>query len=154
MSIQPTMNEVNLDDPVYTHYLKYYLPEGKLPSEAGFKIAKVLDKVFGLNHIDSTDMKKCDWTDTRFIALRWSKDLSSYDFNDLTRLLFHCHDNCIRLQINPQSNRYLQLMFHLRLGRTGGICVRHPTIEDALFVHRENNHQCGHFPLAFPSGAR
>ena len=60
--------------------------------------------------------------------------LASYDFNQLTRLVFLAHDLAIRVEIKP-AMRYLRIVLHPR-DREGSIMTAHPTIETVLAEHR------------------
>ncbi len=58
-------------------------------------------------------------------------DLSTHDFDFLTRLVFLAHDKCIRVSIIQGGPRCVGITVHKR-ERSGGITLNHPTIEQAL----------------------
>jgi hypothetical protein len=123
-------------DPVWLHYLKYYL-KGKEPSELGLAVAHLLDDWQGLNHMNPAKMKQVDWTEKHFIKLGFGDSrLSTYDFGGLTHLVFLAHDYCIRVEIQPCNMHTVNLYFHPR-SRTGGMMERHPTLEEAVSRWRE-----------------
>lgn len=123
-------------DPVVGHHLKYW--SKKPPSEVGIRVAKMLDAWDGLHHFDGELMKKVEWSHPYFIAMKLRGDrLSTFDFGSLTRLVFLAHDHCIRVEIRPCNMQFLQLMFHPRHTREGGMAERHPTIEHALTNYRD-----------------
>lgn len=57
--------------------------------------------------------------------------LSTWDYDELTRLVIAAHDECVRLEIHSSAPRMLRLSFSLR-EREGNITERHPTIEQAI----------------------
>ncbi len=124
-------------------HLKYWC-KGE-PSESGLRVAYLLDAWNGLHHMDSDQMKKVDWANPRYQLVKLSKfsspggGLASSDFNDLTTLIFLCHDHCIRVQILPCNPQFLELAFHPRHSRDGGMSERHPTIETAVAQWREKH---------------
>lgn len=124
-------------------HLKYWC-KGE-PSESGLRVALLLESWQGLHHMDTDQMKKVDWTNQRYQVINLSKfftpggGLASADFNDLTTLVFLCHDHCIRVQIHPCNHQFLELSFHPRNSRDGGMSQRHPTIEMAVAQWREKH---------------
>jgi hypothetical protein len=66
-------------------------------------------------------------------------DLSTFDFDRLTRLVFMAHDRCIRVEIASSGPRYMKIIIHKRAQREGEIWSRHPTIESALGAWRKRN---------------
>ena len=68
-------------------------------------------------------------------------DLSTFDFNTLTRLVFHAHDQCVRVEIGQSGPRMVKIAIHKRTSRTGSMFERHPTIEEALADWRERGNK-------------
>jgi hypothetical protein len=66
-------------------------------------------------------------------------DLSTYDFNTLTRLVFLAHDMCFRAEISQSGPRMVKISIHKRSSRRGSMFERHPTIEEALADWREKH---------------
>lgn len=64
-------------------------------------------------------------------------ELATFDFNNLTRLIFLAHDKCIRVSVMSSGPRMVKIALHKRDTRTGSIMERHPTIENALKDWRE-----------------
>lgn len=58
-------------------------------------------------------------------------DLATFDFNQLTRLVFMAHDKCIRVGLNAKRNNIIEIAIHKRQ-REGGMSERHPTLEQAI----------------------
>jgi hypothetical protein len=61
---------------------------------------------------------------------------STYDFNQLTRLVLLAHDRAIRIEIGPASPSYFRVMAHRRKRDSARMWERHPTIEQAIDIHR------------------
>lgn len=66
-------------------------------------------------------------------------ELASYDFDDLTRLVFLAHDYCARASVQSSGPGMIRVVIHQRDCRTGATHDRHPTIEDALTTWRKKN---------------
>lgn len=116
-------------------HLKYWSKTP--PSDAGIRVAALLDAWGGLHHFDSNAMKKVDWSNDRFIEIKLSKfesvgQLSTFDFDQLTSLVFLAHDRCIRVSISPCNGTHMRLIFNPRAGRDGDHSIRHPTLEHAV----------------------
>lgn len=122
-------------------HLKYWVPKGQEPSEAGYRVADLLDIALGgLHHLDRNAASKADWTDPHFVALNWRyPNLATFDGEVLTRLVFLAHDLCIRIEIDAAKARVPRLYFHPRHGRTGGFSARHPTLESQIESWRSNH---------------
>lgn len=106
-------------------------------SEVGLRVAALLDDWGGLHHFEEPAMKKVQWSHPLFIELKLSRftsmgQLATFDFSELTRLVFLAHDHCIRVDIEPCNGTHLRLLFHPRPGRSGSMPLRHPTLEDAV----------------------
>ena len=62
---------------------------------------------------------------------------STFDFDNLTRLVFLAHEKCIRVELTQGGPRAIKIAIWKRKGRTGSIYERHPTIENALEIWRK-----------------
>lgn len=62
-------------------------------------------------------------------------DLASFDFNQLTRLVFMAHDKCIRVSVEAVRNGLIRIAIWKR-EREGGMSERHPTLEQAIERYR------------------
>lgn len=58
--------------------------------------------------------------------------LSSFDFNELTRLVLMAHKYCVRVSVSPLSFRFLSIEIWQRQGTEGSLSERHPKIEQAI----------------------
>ncbi len=67
---------------------------------------------------------------------RWSLnhrgDLSTFDFDELTRLVIAAHHFCVRASIQHSGPRTIKIVLHPRKGRTGAMFERHPTLVEAI----------------------
>jgi hypothetical protein len=62
-------------------------------------------------------------------------DLSTFDFNTLTRLVFHAHDQCVRVEIGQSGPRMVKVIIHKRekrLSDKGSFWEIHPTLDEAI----------------------
>ena len=65
-------------------------------------------------------------------------DLSTFDFDGLTRLVFLAHDCCFRVSVMNSGPSMVKIAIWKRK-REGSITTRHPTIETALKVWRDKH---------------
>lgn len=133
------MSEFNLDDETkkdLDHTLLYWCKKGEKPSEVGYRCANLLARlVGGLHHVDHDSAKKAEWSNARHVSINMgNENFATFDFNTLTRLVFLAHELCIRVELRAVRGCIIQLMMHPRHTREGGMCERHPTIEQALEV--------------------
>lgn len=78
--------------------------------------------------------ERVDWRHgrrgTQFIVA--GRDLSTFDFDHLTRLVILAHEECVRISIAPRAFRYLSISMWSGRSREGDVASRHPTIEQAV----------------------
>jgi hypothetical protein len=93
----------------------------------------------GIYHIDRSVMK-VDWSDEQVIEINLSNPttLSTWDFDELTKLVILCHDRIIRCEIRAVAPGILKMCFTKRI-RHGDISKRHPTIERAIELCRKEH---------------
>lgn len=119
-------------------------------SEHGKRVAFLLEEWTGIHHIEVSALKKADWSSKHNVHIWTGRSLSTFDFDDLTRLVFLAHDHCIRVEIDVHGPRMLGLSFHPRV-RDGSIMVRHPTIEQAVASWRERHDAPADIDAAAPT---
>lgn len=73
----------------------------------------------------------------RTIIVGWWKGLGTFDFSELTRFVFLCHEARIRGYIGPLAHRYLEIHLSERTAE-GGISQRHPGLQEAVNAWRED----------------
>lgn len=66
-------------------------------------------------------------------------ELATFDYDELTRLVFLAHDRCVRVGISRSGPNHVQIAIWKRTGREGRFDERHPTIEQALASWRERH---------------
>jgi hypothetical protein len=107
-------------------------------SENGARCAELL-RVWlgGLHHFPGGDkeLRATDWS-SFFVAVRIRHlSLDTYDGDRLTRLVLLAHDHAIRVGLSSEAMKSITITLHPR-PRDGGVMRRHPTIEEALAMHR------------------
>ncbi len=116
-------------------WLKVWLKGGVGAAEISPFAAKVADILgdvfFGIYHLNIRSIRKVDWNNDHDIEIVIYGGLSTFDSDQLTRLVVLCHDRMVRLEIRPANFKHLRLCFGLRTSRAGEIYTRHPTLEDA-----------------------
>ena len=107
---------------------------GRLPMTKEEAIEFFSEIYGGAHHIQGEVKQFGDgWTVQNY------NDLSTYDFNMLTRMVFLAHDKCYRLSIKQGAPSAVKVMIWKRHAREGKIYEMHPTIEQALEKWRESH---------------
>lgn len=112
-------------------------PEVKM-SPLAIKVADFLGEwVYGIYHLSQKELFKVDWTNNRHIEISiYNYCLSTFDDNDLTRLVFLAHEMALRVQIEPSTHHHLRIMFHERSHHKGPM-LYHPTLDEAVNLFRQ-----------------
>lgn len=110
-------------------------------SEVGRKAFRVLDSVYrGIYHLPYSLVRRIDFTDAICVEVCVPGSMSTYDFDELTRLVIAAHEERVRVTIGPASPKYIRLMFHNRTKSYHDLSARmwerHPTIEEAVSIYR------------------
>ncbi len=63
-------------------------------------------------------------------------DISTFDFDELTRLVIAAHDECVRVAICHSGPGMVKIRLWPRLNRDGEFYEKHPTMEDAIKLFR------------------
>jgi hypothetical protein len=122
-----------------SRYIKKYIQPNA--SEFGCAVANFLDVLHsGLYHIPPKTLKKVDWVRDDYIELCQYGGMSTFDFDDLTRLVVMAHDRHIRVEIEGAAPHYLRLIFYKR-ERDGDTYHRHPTMEESIERIRKSTQQ-------------
>lgn len=72
------------------------------------------------------------------ILMPWSQDLSTWDFDGLTRLVLLAHQNHVRISIRAHQPRCVAITAHRRKV-TGGMSERHPGLDYLLALIAQAN---------------
>ena len=96
----------------------------------------------GIYHLERL-LDKVDWTSARYIELNYDNELATFDFDQLTALVFLAHWYCIRVSIKPCNFRYMKILFHRRKRTGDHMFDKHPTLEEAVdrFKQKMYDHQ-------------
>jgi len=108
-------------------------------SDLGALVVDFLDRWYGGFHniARQINLHQIDWTNNHYIAVRYQgRNLATFDFGLLTKLVVLAHDAMIRIEINPMSRVSVELVFHERKKREGSAWERMPTIEDHIKMIR------------------
>lgn len=111
-------------------------PEPYQLSDFDKRAVAILAKAFrmGIYNVP-VNWEKVDW---RFGAIgvrfpmSFSKELATWDFDHLTRLVIAGHDECVRISVDGGKAGRMNITMFPREGREGGMAKRHPTIETAI----------------------
>lgn len=90
------------------------------------------DVVGGFHHVTGKFQPFGDGIKVSAYPSRWA----TFDFDGLTRLVLLAHDRMIRVAVVPSGPGRLGFEMWKRHTRDGVVSERHPTIEQALAVHR------------------
>jgi hypothetical protein len=74
--------------------------------------------------------------DSRYIICSWRKGFGTFDFSDLTRFVFLCHEARIRGHIGPSGPGLLEVALHERAA-AGGMATRHPNLDEVYLEWRQ-----------------
>lgn len=119
------------------HALNHRRKEGnKLPEKLSDFQAKVIDIVGmvggGIYNAPICQADKIQW---RYgfggMSLTWNRELSTWDFEKLTLLVFLCHEARIRCELEAVAPRTMRMSFWQRKA-TGDVSVRHPNLTEAV----------------------
>jgi len=77
----------------------------------------------GIHHVRNIHKESASWW---WVSV-WD-GLSTYDFDQLTRLVLAAHRYCVRVEIGASAPRRIKITLHTRNGRTGFMSHRHPAI--------------------------
>lgn len=90
------------------------------------------DVVGGFHHVAGTFKPWGDGIKVSVFSSRWA----TFDFDGLTRLVVLAHDRMIRVAVVPSGPRMIGFEMWKRHTREGSMFERHPTMEQAIAVHR------------------
>lgn len=110
---------------------------GKKPTEFNKRVLRIFEKVWGLHNFPSKlGSKKSVWNEW-MVEVNIFGQLATWDRNILTVLVVMCHDECIRMEINPSNPQHMKLRFHEREGRKGNLMTTHPEMDDHIRLIRK-----------------
>ena len=110
-----------------------------LPSELSEfqkRVCNIVGIIGGGLYNAPINIEKINWDFGGGVSLYWTRELSTWDFSQLTLLVFLCHEARIRLQVEAYGPRATKLSFWQRKA-TGDIAVRHPNLDEAVADFRK-----------------
>lgn len=125
---------------------------GRVLSALGAKVADILGIVGGGIYNAPINVAKIDWSNDRFIDVKWRGQLATYDFGHLTTLVLLCHEARIRVSVEGCGPQYMRLFFSQRQAE-GSMSSRHPSIEQAVATFRAYLGANHHLIYRAPVGA-
>lgn len=114
-------------------------PPPPLPEELSEFQKRVVDIVgiVGNGIYNAPISQKIDWNyGGRGVAVIWHREMSTWDFNQLTMLVFLCHEARIRCSIESAGPKMMRMCFFQRKD-DGGMSVRHPNLDEAVADFRQ-----------------
>lgn len=109
-------------------------PEKLSPLQA--KVMDILGMVCGGIYNAPISWDKTDWKagNGMFVTLRDDR-FATFDFYELTALVFLCHEARIRCEIRAKARGYFEIGFWPR-SHEGGMAERHPNLDEAVAAFR------------------
>lgn len=108
---------------------------GRGLSPLGERVATIIGITGGGIYNAPVNLDKVDWSDAQMIRLVWQRDLDTFDFDRLTKLVFLCHEARIRCELDGCGPHLIRMSFWQRAA-TGDISHRHPNLEEAVAEFR------------------
>ncbi len=110
-------------------YIRMHHGKDAIVSEIGKRAALILSRLFGgMHHLETSQIKKIDWSDLHHIRYAHNRSMSTVDGDDLTHLILLAHEYGVRVTVEPCNFKYMNILFHPRKNRNGRFDERHPTI--------------------------
>jgi hypothetical protein len=101
------------------------------------KVVNIIGIVGGGIYNAPINREEIDWKfGFNGVSVVFQHELATWDFNQLTMLVFLCHEARIRCSLQGVANRMTRLSFWQRVD-SGDIAVRHPNLEEAVTAFRE-----------------
>jgi hypothetical protein len=111
-----------------------------LPEKLSEFQAKVIDIVGmiggGIYNANICSPEKIDWHYGGGVSLTWFQELATWDFDQLSRLVFLCHMARIRCSVSAVAPRTIRLAFWQRKA-AGDMAVRHPNLDEAVEAFKQ-----------------
>lgn len=132
---------------------KGYKPKPETLTEFQRKVCDILGMVGGGIYNAPITHEKIDWNFGHGgVSVTWRHPLSTFDFDELTKLVFLCHEARIRCSLAPAGPSLLRISFWQREA-TGDLTRRHPNLDEAVAAFRQYlpaDHRIIHKPTEVP----
>jgi hypothetical protein len=99
------------------------------PFEA--RVVEILGIVGGGIYNAPINRHKINWDYGGGVSVVWMNTVATFDFNELTKLVFLCHEARIRCEIESAGPRKLRMSFWQRQPE-GPFQKRHPNLDEAV----------------------
>lgn len=111
--------KIKISEKEAEHWRKYY----GATTDDHLRILSLLEVYYrGLHHLPG----KVKWLGHGAASVNERGDLSTFDFDGLTRLVMLAHAYCVRVSVEAGGPGAVKLLLHCRHYRTGGMPLRHP----------------------------
>lgn len=115
------------------------LPEKLTPFQA--RVVDIVGMVGGgIYNAPICQPRSINWAyGGRGVSLTWDRELASFDFNQLTLLVFLCHEARIRVEVISAGPKRLRLSFWQRVSpeENGNMACYHPSLDEAVAWFRQ-----------------
>lgn len=107
-------------------------------------VSRIIGKTFGgEHHVRSVEFAPCgDEREYAVVKLGSGHTMSTWDNGELTALVIGAHEECIRVEVEPNGMRGLKILMHPRKRQTERqlpIMECHPTIEQSVRGYRDGS---------------
>lgn len=99
------------------------------------RVCNIIGIVGGGIYNAPINTERIDWNYGGGVSLNWHRELATWDFNQLTMLVFLCHEARIRVQLESTGPRATKISFWQRK-HEGQMSVRHPNLDEAVVEFR------------------
>jgi hypothetical protein len=121
------------------HDTKYYRKHWMTDDQ--WACAQMFASVVGGFHHVGGEFKPCGYG---IEVSAWASGWATFDYSKLTGLVVRAHDEMVRVEVRPSGPRRIKFAMWKRHSRTGSMSERHPTIEDAIAMHRPPAPEASH----------
>jgi len=113
---------------------KFLPPEKLTPFQK--KVIDIIGMVGGGIYNAPISPDRIEWTyGFNGVSVVWQREMGTFDFSQLTMLVFLCHEARIRCSVES-AMKHLRLSFWQRKAE-GDMAVRHPNLDEAVKAFRE-----------------
>lgn len=101
------------------------------------KVCDIIGMVGGGIYNAPIARSRINWNyGNRGVSVMWKHDMATFDFNELTALVFLCHEARIRCDISAGGPGMMRISFWQR-SHEGSMSERHPNLDEAVKAFRE-----------------
>lgn len=124
-------------------------------SALGRSVADLLGELFrGIYNMNQKHLRETAWDKEDIIQVHVAfADWSTYDFDNLTRLVFLAHHRALRVEMRPMAKSHMRLRFSQRQRLDRAFYEYHPGLQEAVNLFMQDVHLSEHsdcYPI-FPA---